>query len=478
MKYTYLELENKISIFSFSILEDLYKWNTIDNYKLKDYTQKYIFDRFNLAVEKNPNINLKVKILYERYCILIKELLEEYCDVAESERHKIIDYYLWNNKLKELNCIGLSWYYDYKFKKSKATIYKGRFKESNWDELRNSRLKDKKGASAMKGIIDICRRHINKGNEDVQLKSFSKCFGTDLFKYVALYKHDNTELSTDLYIKKDADINVLKTKEMQMSVQEFIYEDMYIKDCDFILDFSMPRDMKRENFDKWHKNFMDNKNDFTEDEIIDSNIEELSDSWELRFYQILMKNEEYKTKISRRISPIADSEVIVSGDVWGESVDFKEDNIIYDNEENILGYNDYGKCIHFNIKEEELYRLIYLYYQKYAQFKKHVPEDIFKKLFIEYYDREINAFKNYYNEKQIDGQEIIEKLICIKEYILDKYNIYSKKLESIISFIDWNEEKIKSDWSYKNIYKKDTDNLFVNAFKEIALKACITICEN
>lgn len=471
----HLQYKDNISQRTYNVLNNLHQIILkADDCVINENTKQYVFKNYDINTLKKYDLKLKSAIFYQRYCILVEALLKEYADINDLDRKEIIDYYVWDNRLKELNCIGLSWYYNYKFKKSKATIYKGRFKKVNWDEIKNKELKDKTGIDAMQSIIKTCRKHINPGGE-IQLRSFSKCFGIDLFKYVSLYKHIDKSLSADIYIKRDAEINIIKIPNKTISIQQFILNNICINESDFVLDFSMPRNDERENFEKWYKDFMCKSEKFYEKfENIQMIVKE-TEKYHEDFFNILVEGYENSKQISKMVSPLADREVIVSGDVWGDSIEFDEESIIYSNE-TICDYKDYDKCVHFNLSEEELYQLIYRYYQKYAQEKYKMGPKEFEDKYNNYFTEIINDLK----KRSISKESTMKETTFFK--LLDKLNTIKKeckktsiKVESIISFIEWNNEEINLDWTYKNIFNKQKENAVVNFVKCIMFDI---ICKN
>ncbi|KHD14000.1 hypothetical protein [Clostridium butyricum] len=454
MENKHLYLKNQVSDITFNILEDLFKFISKDDYELNKNIDDYVFSKLNWKKEKNADSNVKSKIMYNRYCSLIEHILKEYSNLSGLEKKEMIDYYLWDNGLKEIKCIGLSWYYDYKFKKNTATIYKGRYKETNWSEIRNSTLNNETGVEAVKGIMRTCREHINKGG-NVELRSFSKCFATDLFKYISLYEHVDKSISADIYIKRDAEINVVKTFDKGLvSLQQFIYKNLSIDDCDFVIDFSTPRDNERKNFDKWYEEFMTTKfGSINSDEFESKSLNDY-------LYDFLVRKQENDTKISKMVSPLTDEEVIVSGDLWGGCIEF--------NEEGSACYDDIDKLkyVHFNLNENELYKLIYTYYEKYSEKNEGISPNDFEFEYNNYFESLINELHKYNESNNVDNlEEVFKKL----NYIREESKKGSKKIETLLKLIDWSNEKINTKWDFRNIYNKKNENLYVNFFKLILI---------
>ncbi|MCD3291789.1 hypothetical protein G8V30_12435 [Clostridium botulinum C/D] len=132
--------EKYISVETFNLLRMLYHLANMDLYRelldsnkesLKQFRKKAL----NLNEEKDDfdiaDTILKSCIYYERYCNLIEALKKEYQHLEDEEKKEIIDYYLFDNRLKELNCIGLSFYFDCKYKKTKTTLFRSEGGKNN-----------------------------------------------------------------------------------------------------------------------------------------------------------------------------------------------------------------------------------------------------------------------------------------------------------------------------------------------------------
>lgn len=300
--------KHNISDSTYEILEKLYYIIKLDNNK----SCKYINQEIEGLKEKifkldgslqSKDILLKSYILYNRSCILIEHLLNEYEDFNQSDKYEIIDYYLFDNRLKELNCTGLSWYYDCKFKPNSVRLFRSEGGTCNWENARyNFRLES--NIKILKNIINSCREHINKGNYKIKLRSYSKCFGVVLFKYLSI---PNGEGSVRLCFNEAVNTNVIVLNNKCISFQKFIANEEKNNSIDFCIDMTSVRDEKRDNLTRWMKRFLG-----------DTSIE-----------------------IQKMISPVSDKEVIMS---------YKPSNETY-----------------YDLNQEELIYLLYEYYKLYSE---------------------------------------------------------------------------------------------------------------
>ena len=250
-------LKHKISDSTYEILEKLYYVAKLDNKKSCEYLNREI-DVLKEKVFKldgrlqSKDILLKSYILYNRLCILIEHLLDEYEDFNQSEKFEMIDYYLFDNRLKELNCTGLSWYYDCKFKPNSVRVFRSEGGICNWENTKyNFGLESK--IEVLKNIINNCREHINKGNYKIKLRSYSKSFGVVLFKYLSI---PNGKSSVKLCFNEAVDTNVIILNNKPISLQRFIANEEKINSIDFCIDMTSVRNEKRDNLTRWMKSLL------------------------------------------------------------------------------------------------------------------------------------------------------------------------------------------------------------------------------
>lgn len=479
-----------------------------DNYELLDemYNMLITGDLNYEAVEK-MKINLKginsdkqkylikyrISIYYVRICSLIENILKEYENNVE-EAKNAVNYYVFNNGMKEMNYFGLGWYYDVKFNKKIATIYSSEYiqeVETIWDKgnTEHNRIKDNILQSIMKG----CRDHINRGNEEkVKLISFSKCFGIDLFKYMYL----NNDRKLRLSIVKNAEINKLYFNNNDMSIQKYKRADIN-EVPDFCLDFSEVRNSKTKEFNSWFKRFLGEE--FISQKELEEKKKEIDADYSNldSLVYILLKEEhleEGKAAVSSRMTPIKDKEVIISNNELWEMVKY-EDSIAYNELED-------GKCYSFELDEKEYIQLIYEYYSKLSSNMYSKVKEISE--FKEIMQKNVDNLKDENNKpdselEELQGQsddEELQKRIdekrgfrmfiatiinFIEDYVLsenfDNKKGSNNKINAILSAVDWNYEIKNKDLIIEqgmdNVYKRNAElnrdikieNYLINNFK-------------
>lgn len=457
-------LKEKISDLTYNLLEWLH---SCERQEMKTDLSKKINNMADIHAVISSNfkyedLNLKKGILYLRYCILIEQLCEEYKELEDIEKKELIDYYVFSNSLKELNFWGIGFYYDCKYKRKKATIYKGRFKDVNWNQVCNSdKVKNKVDADAVKEMFKACRKHINTGG-DIQLRSFSKCFIIDLFKYISLYKHTDGKIAADVYVKEDADINIVKIDDRLISLQKYITDGIRLEKSEFIIDFSEPRNYDRDNFYRWYKTFMGTEFNNVKNESTNETEHRSYEEYIREYFSRIIDRSENEKQVSLMVSPVADREVVVSGNLW--------ETVNYDAEE-----EQTDDCIHFYFTEEELYELIICYFIRYLSLGKKSNEIDVPKSFRSNVAKMLDLLKKELNKgNEADAiKELGNKIDCIKKIVeLDSGN---KKVLALLAMIDWDYEK--KYWeegnvkklSYNRIYNKSKENLFVNILKCICI---------
>lgn len=413
---------------------------------------------------------MKISIYYARLCNIIQYSLK-YCDqYGENEKKQIIEYYINNNCLQEINHLGLGYYFNVKYPKHKESfLYSTEYgKKSNWTNwIKKEREKNKIKENDVQLIFTACKTHINpKG--DVNLKSMSKCFGVDLFKYMKLEENTDGEIYANLYIIKDALVNFIQLDEEKKSLQEYLMSDEFSEnEPQFCIDFTNVRDNKAENYNNWSKNFLKECN-LSELEV--DSVKQIIDE-EYEAYEEIVKDsvailflsngreKNAKKAISSRVSPITDREVIVSDTLW--EIQDRIDNAEMQDEQ----------CYHFTFTEDEYIHLIYFYFMKYVE-KKYDKKDCYvnnsKKLLTE--------IENLITSKEkISKIEKVKKIKNIHETIKEKIhsttqsvNNIPQNIETVLNTINWENEKIPKDWSLDNIYhakNKEEENLICNIIK-------------
>lgn len=432
----------------------------------------------------SPVAKMQASIYYARYCRFIDSLLreldtlEQYKGNADLQKN-MVDYYLSKNSLKELTPFGLGWFYDVKFRKHTATLYSvGYGKDSTWNEwikkqnIQSNTIKE----NGLQRIFSACRAHINRGG-DIRLKSLSKCFGVDLFKYMHLDENEEAHI----YIIQNAPINFLAIDGKEASIYEYLMSDIpFNEKFQFCLDFGSPRDKKIPHYNSWSKRFLGDSTYISEQECIEKkndlgNLLDPNLGYEILAYLFLEQEraQEGNKSISSRISPIADQEVIVSDTLW--------DIVEYESGVPLKSDDMAPCCIHFKLNQIEYAALIFTYFQQYAKVST-VAFSEFSKHYSEYIDSLIKILENpkFDGSDDTSSEETHQnaaennKLIALcletlKQHQQDimKNKEISPKVEALLSLIDWEAESFPHDWSIENIYSAKTSffNALMNLYK-------------
>lgn len=470
-------MDNKHCNFRGKVSEEIYA-NLESMYQViegQDITEEL---KNNLKIDKltiDEDIRLKVSIYYLRWCEFINNVIEN--DAINKDN---IAYYLQCNSLVEMKHLGLGYYFDVKYPKQKiATLYSvGYGEDSTWKEfLKNNNIESNQiKENGIQLIFRACKEHINCGG-NYSLKSLSKCFGVDLFKYMKLDNNGNA----NLYIIKNTLVNFIKINEKSFSVQDYLVSDeIFDESVQFCIDFTNVRGNKAENYNSWSKRFL------CENEFI--SIKELNDKkeeYEIRedtYDDIILsmlqsdRKEKGERSIGSRVSPITDREVIVSDQLWGsEEIEDKIDNTVMKDEQ----------CYHFTFTENEYVALIYFYFMKYAEEKNNKKEcyENNSKKRLEEIGKIIKKINGLITEKEDEDSEEtsgeIEKLKLMKvrsEEIEKKFdsaiqliNNIPQNIQTVLNTINWDNEEIPKHWSLDNIYQaknqEDTKNLICNIIK-------------
>lgn len=490
----HMEFENRISDELFNDLNNISKFcNGDDQISLECLISDLNIISRNEISSKDKK--MKLSIYYIRYCSLIENLLMEYEDDVELGK-KVITYYIKSNSMMEMNSIGLGWYYDVKYKKDTATLYSvGYGSDSNWlkwlqeKNVEMNKIKE----NGIQLIFRACKEHINRGG-GIRLKSLSKCFGVDLFKYMQLDNNCNA----NLYMIKDAPINVVKINDMEISLQEFLISDDLFdinNKPQFCLDLSKPRNENIENYNNWSKRFLQNSEYISQAELDEKKKSYGAENDQLDYILLeWLKQEqtqEGEKAISSRISPIADKEVIVSDTLW--SIESYNSTLM---KEDFLS----EKCYHFSFDSTEYCQLIFSYFKRYAEnhseqvFKTNYTKvieleaDNIKKMLldiekkqVEFENLDVENFQVEEREKKKNQYDNNKNIIRIcnsyLEFLKDiNVDVFSEKIQVALSFVDWNSEKIPNNWSMRNIYSikyNYEENFKINLYKCICKRAAL-----
>ncbi|UJF33740.1 hypothetical protein [Paenibacillus hexagrammi] len=240
------EFNGKVGAYTYFLLEILSKLSDGNEFCLSDLDLLKTINIRVLDANKLPENRMKLSVHYIRLCKIIDNLLKEYENYDDEFKKTVIDYYIQSNSIKEMNSIGLGWYYDVKYRKETSTLYSvGYGVDSNWHEwLKNSYNENNKiKENGVQSFFYACKEHINPGGK-IRLKSLSKCFGIDLFKYMQLDRNGNA----NLYIIKDAPINFIEYEGSKITLQEYLLSDFDFdakKNPEFCFDFSHPRNEEK-----------------------------------------------------------------------------------------------------------------------------------------------------------------------------------------------------------------------------------------
>ena len=472
--------KGKIETEIYEILEMMYvvsevsKKNGTDMSKLSKLT-----DILRLQNLQSADKRLKISIYYLRWCEIIRYWLDNQENNIDDKK-VIIDYYINSNSLQEMYHLGLGYYFNVKYPKHIETLYSvGYGEDSNWiDWLKKQNVNENKlKENGLQLIFKACKEHINRGG-NVRLKSLSKCFGVDLFKYMQLDENGNA----NLYIIKNAPVNFIQTGQQKKSIQEYLMSDEHfdiVHEPQFCLDFTNVRNNKAENYNNWSKRFLQCDQYISQKEFDNKKQEFGIEYGELNYFILELIKQEHTNNgdkaISSRISPITDREVIVSDTLWNIEK--------YKKNSNNKGMID-EKCYHFEFNEEEYCQLIYYYFRCYAENKS------LNKKYDDEYNKMINGFKEEiskitYRLERIE-QSSFENIQIEKDKLLRVKSFYEKfldyvkkvnlpkiipeKIKAVLINIDWKIENVPKDWSLENIYyykNQKQENLFINFYKYI-----------
>lgn len=462
MDKKHCKFKDKVSEKIYAALESMYQ--VIEGKDIPEELKK----KLKINVPKDEDIRLKVSIYYLRWCKFINNVIEN--DNINCDN---IEYYLQSNSLVEMKHLGLGYYFDVKYPKQTATLYSvGYGKESDWKKwldgqnIKTNHIKE----NGMQLIFKACKEHINTGG-DCRLKSMSKCFGVDLFKYMRLDENNNA----NIFIIKEALVNFIQINQEIFSIQDYLVSDkIFDESVQFCIDFTNVRDDKAENYNSWSKRFLGENEFISMKELSDKKEEfgikdERYDSF--IFYLLQSKRKESGEKaISSRVSPIVDREVIVSDTLWKIQDGIDNDKM---KEE---------QCYHFTFTEVEYIQLIYYYFMKYAE--KKGGKEYNSKSLLEKIETEITGIHILITSKENVSEEVSEetlkeinalktiKNIC--EKVKEKITIITlsdnipQNIEIVLNTINWENENIPETWSLGNIYhakNKKEENLICNIIK-------------
>lgn len=386
IKQRHEKYREKITGFTYSILEHLYHVSTDTEYKKMD------IDRINILMDsnrenffrvmdtyeksiKNNEDRLRAYVMYTRYCNII-----DFC-VEMSNSREEIDYYLFDNSINELDVIGISFYINVSLRRHKNYLYRCEGGDSTWNWSGNS-TEQKPILEQIKKSVNVTKDDIMKlmiylaivqikkdfgnlkdRNQITKLRSYSKCLGRDLFRYCSEPASDKP---LAIHIKKNADINVVSfkqknEKEEVVSLQEFLWKrdismdkilSGEISDINFSISTCDVRGYKNDNLIKWITGYLPTKP---------------AKEWLKQFYEKIEVDDTYLDKDNLTkdiIGTIADKEVVVSKHV-NECDDIK-----------------------YEFNKEEFYLLLFMYHIGYIMYS---TRDEYKDFF-QYANNNIETF--------------------------------------------------------------------------------------
>lgn len=395
-------------------------------------------------------------------------------------RKELIQYYLKDNRLREVNWLGFGWYADCLFEERRATLYQwnGRsckitWKE-DWDRLEQE---DKSsGARVLQAVFHLSKKHIGIGSGQICLDSWSQCFGAGLFKYGSLNGNGKAEFC----VRRDAKINVVRVGGEYESLQRFVQREEPVDFCEFAIDFSRPRGKDRKNFSNWYRGFM--KDDFLSDSEYKKMLTMSEREFSMDFVYRLLKKEAQSRVYTLMVSPIADGEVVSSGGVWGEVAELCEERLRKDRDGGDV-YEDGGAALHVSLDEEELCQLLYGYYQEIARRRKGPSADFVRK-----YEEKLTQIERIVSKLggedasvEGEGESDAKKRQAVMEYLRARMEMWrglpqkkpGVKVRAILSFIAWKEEDIPAQWGVDNIYRRQRKgqeamaNLGIDLYKQV-----------
>lgn len=477
------QFKNKIKSNIYNILEMMYEVIKSSSYDMKCIEKSNkLADILQLGDRQIVDKKFKISIYYLRWCKIIHYVLEYYKN--NNEKSEILtDYYINSNILKEMNCLGIGYYFDIKYQKDNTNLYSTSYgRGTNWiDWIQGQNIdKNQLKENGVQLIFKACKTHINRGG-NIKLISLSKCFGIDLFKYMHFDENGNV----NLYIIKNAPVNFIQIRGEKKSIQEYLISDEFFdirNKPQFCIDFTNVRNNKLENYNNWSKKFLGDKQYISQKEFdyvkthIPNEYKEFDD---LILDMIEKKHKNGTNKaISSRVSPIKDREVVVSDNLWN-TYEYNQNSF-----KTMLNEN----CYHVVFNKEEYLQLIYYYFKRYAE--KKVSNTQYDKV----YNDTLESLKKQILEKieklNFDNSKVEknEKESVLKFYLyyvqfIDSVKKYiseniPEKINFVLENIDWKTEHISKEWSLKNIYNykfNKIDNFWANYYKCLCKDTAINI---
>lgn len=422
--------------------------------------------------EENVSVSKRVQafLLIKRYINIIKFFLEKYEKKIPKE---LLDYYLFDNRLKEINNIGLAFYMDvhfeYKREEERTYIYRCDGSTTKGIEKQEKELFKKvlTKEELLKKIVELSQVHISKrisydNSQKDWFQSYSACMGRNLHRYfdapgfdsearyeIANGSFVNTIKYTDNRDKKNTE-NVDKEDKVEYiqevlwngGIEEQIEEQegtARFKNIGFCLAMYNVRDNANKNFSEWSKAYLKGSIDWNAlSSDRESNDENLS----------------VESRNKRLLGAIPDYEIVTTMDYYKQ----KEE----------LDSRKRHKIV-FELDAAERIGLLFHYYKEYLSRAKKTSErheNIEEKM-----RNKVNGILDcFFNNKQNCEKELsiiwdqFESFREKTKYLInDGTNSESiEKIRNILTYVNWEKEIKYMENIYVTMLNEDKKNPHVN----------------
>lgn len=422
--------------------------------------------------EENVSVSKRVQafLLIKRYINIINFFLEKYEKKIPKE---LLDYYLFDNRLKEINNIGLAFYMDvhfeYKREEERTYIYRcdGSTTTGIEEELFEKVLTKEE---LLKKIVELSQVHISKrisydNSQKDWFQSYSACMGRNLHRYfdapgfdfkaryeIANGSFVNTIKYTDNRDKKNSE-NVDKEDKVEYiqevlwngGIEEQIEEQegtARFKNIGFCLAMYNVRDNANKNFSEWSKAYLKGNIDWN----ALSSDRESNDG-----------NLSVESRNKRLLGAIPDYEIVTTKDYYKQ----KEK----------LNLRKRHKMV-FELDAAERIGLLFYYYKFFLSEVKYIDER-YESVKIEDIEEKmrnmINSTLDEFNDRKEYDEEFFmwnefEKFIKnTKQLINDDTNSeLIKTIKNILKYVNWENEIKYMGNIYVTMLNEDKKNPHVN----------------
>lgn len=428
--------------------------------------------------EENVSVSKRVQafLLIKRYINIIKFFLEKYEKKIPKE---LLDYYLFDNRLKEINNIGLAFYMDvhfeYKREEERTYIYRCDGSTTKGIEKQEKELFEKvlTKEELLKKIVELSQVHISKrisydNSQKDWFQSYSACMGRNLHRYfdapgfdfkaryeIANGSFVNTIKYTDNRDKKNSE-NVDKEDKVEYiqevlwngGIEEQIEEQegtVRFKNIGFCLAMYNVRDNANKNFSEWSKAYLKGSIDWN----ALSSDRESNDG-----------NLSVESRNKRLLGAIPDYEIVTTKDYYTE---VKQEE---------LDSRKRHKKVFDKLDAAERIGLLFYYYKFFLSEAKYIDEryesvkieDIEEKMrnMINSTLDEFNDRKKY-EERFFMWNEFEKFIKNTKQLINDDTNSESiEKIRNILTYVNWENEIKYMGNIYVTMLNEDKKNPHVN----------------